>query len=47
MEVRIKMRLWTLIFLVLFRKVSWTHKGSYCIAFVSLCIMLLELILGI
>lgn len=46
-EMCIKMRLQILIFLVLFGKVSWNHQGSCCIAFVSLCIMLLELILGI
>lgn len=47
MEMCMKMRLQILIFLVLFGKISWNHKGSSCMAFVSLCIVLLELILGI
>lgn len=47
MEMCIKMRHQILIFQVLFGKISWSHKGSCCIAFVSLCIMLLEFILGI
>lgn len=41
MEMCIKMRLQILIFQVLVGKISWNHKGSCCIAFVSLCIMLL------
>lgn len=42
-----EMTLQIVIFQVLLGKGSWNHKGSCCVALISLYIMLLELILGI